>query len=90
MEHYSVNVGHIDVMFMCGNGKGFNVARGLKQFIAAARAIDNDVCILPLRGQYNNLCIPAAKDSNQVFDFTIETSIMIIPPLLEPRKIPHQ
>jgi hypothetical protein len=40
MEHYSVNVGHIDVRFMCGNGKGFNVAQGIKQFISAARAID--------------------------------------------------
>jgi hypothetical protein len=39
MEHYSVNVGHIEVRFMCGNGKGFNVARGLKQFISATRAI---------------------------------------------------
>jgi hypothetical protein len=36
MEHCSVNVGHIDVRFMCGNGKGFNVYRGLKQFISAA------------------------------------------------------
>jgi hypothetical protein len=26
MEHYSVNVGFIDVRFMCDNGKGFNVA----------------------------------------------------------------
>jgi hypothetical protein len=42
MEYYSVNVGLIDVMFMCGNGKGFNIARGLKQFISAARAIDKD------------------------------------------------
>jgi hypothetical protein len=59
MEHYSVNVGFIDVRFMCGNGKGFNVARGLKQFISAARAIDKDFCLLPLGRQYNNLCIPA-------------------------------
>jgi hypothetical protein len=44
---------------MCGNGKGFNVARGIKQFIAAARAIDKDVCLLPLGGQDNNLFIPA-------------------------------
>jgi hypothetical protein len=40
------------------NGKGFNVARGLKQFISAARAIDKDFCLLPLGGQDNNLCIP--------------------------------
>jgi hypothetical protein len=59
MEHHSVNVGFIDVRFMCGNGKGFNVARGIKQFIAAARAIDKDFCLLPLGGQDNNLCIPA-------------------------------
>jgi hypothetical protein len=59
MEHYSVNVVYVDVRFMCGNGKGFNVVRGIKQFIAAARAIDKDVCLFPLGGQDNNLCIPA-------------------------------
>jgi hypothetical protein len=58
MEHYSVNVSFIDVILMCGNGKGFNVARGLKQFISAARAIDKNFCLLPLGGQDNNLCIP--------------------------------
>jgi tartrate dehydratase beta subunit/fumarate hydratase class I family protein len=26
MEHYSVNVGYVDVRFMCGNGKWFNVS----------------------------------------------------------------
>jgi hypothetical protein len=66
MEHYRVNVGYIDVRFMCGYGKGFNVARGIKQFIAAARTIDKDVCLLPLGGQDNNLCIradvPNSKD----------------------------
>jgi hypothetical protein len=25
MENYSVNIRHINVRFMCGNGKGFNV-----------------------------------------------------------------
>jgi hypothetical protein len=59
MEHYSVNVGYIGVILMCGNGKGFNVARGIKQFIAAARAFNKDFCPLPLGGQDNNLCIPA-------------------------------
>jgi hypothetical protein len=43
MEHYRVNVGYGDVCFMCGNAKCFNVARGIKHFIAAARAIDKDV-----------------------------------------------
>jgi hypothetical protein len=59
MEHCSVNVDFIDVRFMSGNGKGINVARGINQFIAAARAIDKDFCLLPIGGQYNNLCIPA-------------------------------
>jgi hypothetical protein len=35
MEHYRVNVGYVDVRFMCGNGKGFNFARGIKQLIVA-------------------------------------------------------
>jgi hypothetical protein len=26
MEHYSVNVGYVDVIFMCVKGKGSNVA----------------------------------------------------------------
>jgi hypothetical protein len=59
MEHYRVNVRYVDLRFMCGNGKGFNVARGIKQFIAAARAIDKDFFLLPLGVQDNNLCIPA-------------------------------
>jgi hypothetical protein len=58
MEHYSVNAGYVDVRFMCRNGKGFNVARGIKHFIDAARAIDKYFCLLPLGGQNNNLCIP--------------------------------
>jgi hypothetical protein len=69
--YYSVNVGFIDVRFMCGNGKGFNVARGIKQFISADRAIDKDFCLLPLEGQDNNLCIPSdipnSKESIQKY-----------------------
>jgi hypothetical protein len=58
MEHYSVNVGFIDIRFMCGNGKGFNVARGIKQFFYAARASKKDFCVFPLKGQDKNICIP--------------------------------
>jgi hypothetical protein len=65
MEHCSVNVGFIDVRFMCGNGKGFNVARGLRQFISAAHAIDKDFCLLPLGGQDNNLCIPTCVPNSK-------------------------
>jgi hypothetical protein len=59
MEHYSVKVGFIDVRFMCGNRKGFNGARGLKQFIAVARATDKYLWLVPLGVQDNDLCIPA-------------------------------
>jgi hypothetical protein len=48
MEHYRVNVGYDNVPFMCGNRKGFNVARGIKQFIAATRSIDKYFCLLPM------------------------------------------
>jgi hypothetical protein len=71
MEHYSVKVGYVELIFMCGDGKGFNVARGTKQFIAAARAIDKDFCLLPLGGQDNNLCIladvPNSKEGIQKY-----------------------
>jgi hypothetical protein len=65
MEYYSVNVGFIDVRFMCGNGKGFNVARGLKQFISTACALDKDFCLLPLGGQDNNLYIPEDEPNSK-------------------------
>jgi hypothetical protein len=65
MEHYSVNVGYVDVIFMCGNGKCFNVAQGINQFIDAARAIYKDFCLLPLGGQDNNLCIPAGVPNSK-------------------------
>jgi hypothetical protein len=117
MEHYSINVWHIDVRFMSGNGKGFNVVRDLKHFIAAILAIDKDFCLLPLEeakaktfvSQQKNQtrrkvlkilpsqscgqqCCWEHQDSNQVLDLTIETSmiIIIIPPILEPRKIQHK
>jgi hypothetical protein len=69
MKHYSVNVGYVDVRFMCGNGKGFNVARGIKQFIAAARAIGKDFCLLPLGGQDNSIPadVPNSKEGIQKY-----------------------
>jgi hypothetical protein len=44
---------------MTGNSKGFNVAWALKQFLAAARAQDDEFMILPLAGIGNNICIGA-------------------------------
>jgi hypothetical protein len=37
MKTYNYNTGFIEVRFMTGNSKVFNVARTLKQFLVAAR-----------------------------------------------------
>jgi hypothetical protein len=44
---------------MTGNSKGFNIARALKQFLAAAREQDDEFTILSLSGIGKNLCIGA-------------------------------
>jgi hypothetical protein len=59
MKTYNTKTGFIEVTFMMGNTKGFNVARALKQFLAAAREQDEEFTILPLSGIGNNLCISA-------------------------------
>jgi hypothetical protein len=59
MKPYNAKTGFIKVRFMTGNSKGFNVARALKQFLAAAREQDDEFMILPLVGIGNNLCISA-------------------------------
>jgi hypothetical protein len=59
MKTYNSKTGFIEVRFMMGNRKGFNVSRALKQFIAAAREQDDEFTILPLSGIGNNLCISA-------------------------------
>jgi hypothetical protein len=45
---------------------GFNVARSLKEFIAAARESDKEFSILPLSKEGNNICraadVPNTKD----------------------------
>jgi hypothetical protein len=66
MQSYDAKTGYIEVRFIRGNSKGFNVARALKQFLAAAREQDDELTILPLAGIGNNLCIgadvPNSKD----------------------------
>jgi hypothetical protein len=59
MQSYHAKTGYIEVRFMTGNSKGFNVARALKQFLAAEREKDREFTILPLAGIGNNLCIGA-------------------------------
>jgi hypothetical protein len=59
MQSYHAKTGYIEVRFMTGNSKVFNVARALKQFMAAAREQDGEFTILHLAGIGNNLCIRA-------------------------------
>jgi hypothetical protein len=59
MQSYHTKTGYVEVRFMTGNSKGFNVARALKQFLAEAREQDEELTILPLAGIGNNLCIGA-------------------------------
>jgi hypothetical protein len=47
MQSYNAKTGYIEVRFMTGNSKGFNVARDLKQFLAAAREQDNKFTVFP-------------------------------------------
>jgi hypothetical protein len=66
MNTYNAKTGFIEVRFMTGTSKGFNVARALKQFLAAAREQDNEFTILPLSGIGNNLCISAGVPNTKV------------------------
>jgi hypothetical protein len=66
MSSYKVKTGVIEVRFMKSGDAGFNVARSLKEFIAAARESDKEFSILPLRKEGNNICraadVPNTKD----------------------------
>jgi hypothetical protein len=66
MQSYNAKMGYIEVRFMTGNSKGFNVARALKKFLVAAREEDDKFMVLPLAGIVNNICIganvPNSKD----------------------------
>jgi hypothetical protein len=66
MKTYNAKTGFIEVRFMTGNSKGFNVARSLKQFLAAAREQDDEFTILPFSGIGNNLCISADVPNTKV------------------------
>jgi hypothetical protein len=66
MSSYQVKTGVIEVRLMKIGGKGFNVARSLKEFIAAAGEIDKEFSIIPLKNEGDNLCratdVPNTKD----------------------------
>jgi hypothetical protein len=66
MSSYIVRPGVIEARFTKIGDAGFNVARSLKEFIAAARENDKEFCILPLSKEGNNICraanVPNTKD----------------------------
>jgi hypothetical protein len=73
MKTCNAKTGFIEVRFMTGNSKGFNVERAPTQLLAAAREQDNEFTILPLSGNGNNLCIsatvPRTKDGIEQYFF---------------------
>jgi hypothetical protein len=56
MSSYWVKPGVIEVKFMKIGDKGFNVAKSLKDFIAAARESDKEFSIMHINNEGDNLC----------------------------------
>jgi hypothetical protein len=50
-----IKAGVIEVRFMKIGDKGFNVAKSLKEFIAAARESDEEFSIMPIHNEGDNL-----------------------------------
>jgi hypothetical protein len=66
MKTYNAKSGFIEVRFTTVNSKGINVARALKQFLAAAREQYDEFTIPPLSGIGSNLCIRADVPNSEV------------------------
>jgi hypothetical protein len=66
MTSYHVKAGVIEVRLMKIGDKGFNVAKSLKEFIAAERESDKEISIMPINNEGDNLCratdVPDTKD----------------------------
>jgi hypothetical protein len=56
MSSYQIKTGVIEVRFMKIGDKGFNVAKSMKEFIAAARESDNEFSIMPINNECDNIC----------------------------------
>jgi hypothetical protein len=63
---YHFKTGLIEVRFMKIGGKGFNVAKSLKEFIAAAQESYKEFSSMPINNEGGNLCraadVPNTKD----------------------------
>jgi hypothetical protein len=64
MKTYNAKTGFIEVRFMTGNSKGFNVARALNKLLAAAREQDDEFTIPPSR-KLATTCAPALTYQTQ-------------------------
>jgi hypothetical protein len=74
MSSYKVKTGVIEVRFMKSGEAGFNVARSLKEFIAAKRESNKEFSILPLSKEGNNICRAAdVSNTKTVSEITIDT-----------------
>jgi hypothetical protein len=66
MTSYHVKTGMKEVRFTKIGDKGFNVAKSLKEFIAAARESDKEFSIMPINNEGDNLFratdVPSTKD----------------------------
>jgi hypothetical protein len=64
MKTCNSKTGFIKVRFITGNSKGFNVARALKHFLAAAREQDDEFTIPPYR-ELATTCVSALMYQTQ-------------------------
>jgi hypothetical protein len=66
MTSYHIKTGVIEVRFMKIGDKGFNFAKSLKEFIAAARESDKEFSIMTIHNKGDNLCratdVPNTKE----------------------------
>jgi hypothetical protein len=66
MTSYHIKTGVIEVRFTKISERGFNVAKSLKEFIAAARESDKEFSIMTIHNEGGNLCratdVPNTKE----------------------------
>jgi hypothetical protein len=65
-KKYGCKTGFVEVRYMCGSRRGFNIARVIKEFVNTARKQDPEFSILPLHRSGNNICkamdVPGSRE----------------------------
>jgi hypothetical protein len=71
---YSCKTGFIEVRYMCGSWRGFNIVRAIKECVNAARKQDPEFSIIPLHRSGNNICnemdVPDNREGIECFTDT--------------------